>query len=114
MQSGRLKRLSSHLDRAPSADPNTPATTHRFISDGRPTRRRYEAVFGRGFVSTGGETTTQQLLALLHLQPGQRVLDLGCGIGGAWVVRFQREGALGRGVGAWLVEWQLMDHGGRS
>ncbi|CAJ0934062.1 unnamed protein product [Ranitomeya imitator] len=72
---------------------------------------RYEKIFGDGFVSTGGLETTkvrpvqktnirgsgdtvfkmQEILSFLHLQefiamlnlvPGQRVIDVGCGIGG--------------------------------
>ncbi|KAK6127617.1 hypothetical protein DH2020_038634 [Rehmannia glutinosa] len=43
---------------------------------------RYERVFGQGFVSTGGLDTTKEFVAKLDLQPGQKVLDVGCGIGG--------------------------------
>ncbi|RAL50101.1 hypothetical protein DM860_007775 [Cuscuta australis] len=43
---------------------------------------RYERVFGEGFVSTGGLGTTKEFVAKLNLQPGQKVLDVGCGIGG--------------------------------
>lgn len=43
---------------------------------------RYERVFGHGFVSTGGIDTTKEFVAKLELQPGQKVLDVGCGIGG--------------------------------
>ncbi|XP_051115909.1 phosphomethylethanolamine N-methyltransferase-like [Andrographis paniculata] len=43
---------------------------------------RYERVFGNGFVSTGGLVTTKEFVAKLDLQPGQKVLDVGCGIGG--------------------------------
>jgi phosphoethanolamine N-methyltransferase len=43
---------------------------------------RYEKIFGHGFVSTGGPETTEKFLKTLDLQPGQRVLDIGCGIGG--------------------------------
>ncbi|KDP23923.1 hypothetical protein JCGZ_27083 [Jatropha curcas] len=43
---------------------------------------RYELVFGRGFVSTGGIETTKEFVAKLDLKPGQKVLDVGCGIGG--------------------------------
>ncbi|KAI9173933.1 hypothetical protein LWI28_009075 [Acer negundo] len=43
---------------------------------------RYERVFGEGFVSTGGIETTKDFVAKLDLKPGQKVLDVGCGIGG--------------------------------
>lgn len=44
---------------------------------------RYERVFGYGFVSPGGLDTTKEFVAKLDLKPGQKVLDVGCGIGGA-------------------------------
>lgn len=43
---------------------------------------RYERVFGEGYVSTGGVDTTKEFVSMLDLQPGQTVLDVGCGIGG--------------------------------
>ncbi|XP_022889804.1 phosphoethanolamine N-methyltransferase 1-like [Olea europaea var. sylvestris] len=43
---------------------------------------RYERVFGRGFVSTGGIDTTREFVTKLDLKPGQKVLDVGSGIGG--------------------------------
>ncbi|KAF0694852.1 Aste57867_14292 [Aphanomyces stellatus] len=43
---------------------------------------RYEKIFGAGYVSTGGQDTTTEFVAKLNLQPDERVLDVGCGIGG--------------------------------
>jgi len=43
---------------------------------------RYEKIFGEGFVSTGGIDTTLEFLEQLDLKPNQKVLDVGCGIGG--------------------------------
>lgn len=44
---------------------------------------KYEAVYGHNFVSPGGLATTQEFTALLQLQAGMTVLDVGCGIGGS-------------------------------
>ncbi|KAB2090089.1 hypothetical protein ES319_A03G103200v1 [Gossypium barbadense] len=43
---------------------------------------RYERIFGPGYVSTGGIETTKEFVGKLDLKPGQKVLDVGCGIGG--------------------------------
>eukprot|EP00118_Oscarella_pearsei_P012632 m.94560 g.94560 ORF g.94560 m.94560 type:complete len:496 (+) comp36822_c0_seq8:519-2006(+) len=43
---------------------------------------RYEKIFGAGYVSTGGLKTTEKFVATLDLKPGQKVIDVGCGIGG--------------------------------
>ncbi|XXG80017.1 hypothetical protein AAC387_Pa09g0973 [Persea americana] len=43
---------------------------------------RYERVFGEGYVSTGGLGTTKEFVAKLELKPSQKVLDVGCAIGG--------------------------------
>ncbi|OQS02797.1 phosphoethanolamine N-methyltransferase [Thraustotheca clavata] len=43
---------------------------------------RYEKIFGEGYVSTGGQDTTTEFVAKLNLAKGERVLDVGCGIGG--------------------------------
>lgn len=45
--------------------------------------RMYERVFGQGFVSPGGMTTTKEFVGRLNLQKNQQVLDVGCGIGGS-------------------------------
>jgi phosphoethanolamine N-methyltransferase len=65
-----------------------PAANPKFDNNGQYSRTgilRYEQIFGEGYVSTGGPTTTEDLCARLGpaLSPGVRVLDVGSGIGGA-------------------------------
>ncbi|KAK3086427.1 hypothetical protein FSP39_018332 [Pinctada imbricata] len=44
---------------------------------------RYEKIFGRTYVSTGGADTTKEFVEMLNLKKGEVVLDVGCGIGGS-------------------------------
>ncbi|KAE8682808.1 Eukaryotic translation initiation factor 3 subunit B [Hibiscus syriacus] len=44
--------------------------------------KSYLLDLGKGFVSTGDIDTTKEFVAMLDLKPGQKVLDVGCGIGG--------------------------------
>ncbi len=53
---------------------------HQYTGNGI---ERYEQIFGRDFVSTGGLHTTQELVAQLGLKPDEKVLDVGAGIGGS-------------------------------
>lgn len=69
----------------PQVTPGGFLTFQQFLDNKQYTRRgilRYEKMFGAGFVSTGGLSTTEEFVDLLNLKPGQKVLDVGCGIGG--------------------------------
>ena len=44
---------------------------------------RYEAIYGRNFVSPGGSSVNAEVLACARLDPSSRVLDVGCGLGGS-------------------------------
>lgn len=61
------------------------AEFQKFLDNQQYTRHgilQYERIFGRGYVSTGGRDTTRDILRMLNLKRGERVLDIGCGIGG--------------------------------
>ncbi|HSS63286.1 MAG TPA: methyltransferase domain-containing protein [Gammaproteobacteria bacterium] len=44
---------------------------------------KYQRIYGRDFISPGGAEAAREFIGMLELSPGQRVLDAGCGIGGA-------------------------------
>ncbi|XP_067314161.1 uncharacterized protein [Pseudorasbora parva] len=61
------------------------STFQQFLDNQQYTRRgilRYEKMFGSGYVSTGGLSTTKEFVDMLNLTAKQKVLDVGCGIGG--------------------------------
>ncbi|MFZ0487509.1 MAG: methyltransferase domain-containing protein [Arenicellales bacterium] len=58
-----------------------------------PSIRAYEAVYGRDFVSPGGETMARELISRLRLKSGARVLDAGCGLGGSAFLMAREFGA---------------------
>lgn len=60
--------------------------------------RKYEAVYGRDFVSPGGAATTRALLGLAAIAPGARVLDVGSGLGGAAFLLAREHGAHVTGI----------------
>jgi phosphoethanolamine N-methyltransferase len=60
--------------------------------------RKYEAIYGRNFISPGGRLTALAILGLVEITPGMRVLDVGCGLGGAALLMARRFGARVQGV----------------
>ena len=59
---------------------------------------KYEAIYGRDFVSPGGRETSAELIARLELDESDRVLDVGCGLGGAAFLMAREYGARVLGI----------------
>src|SRR6266487_4801422 len=60
--------------------------------------RKYEAIYGRNFISPGGESTARAILSLVEFPPNMDVLDVGCGLGGAAFLIAQMFGARVHGI----------------
>lgn len=61
-------------------------TLQEFFDDKQYTKEsilQYEKIYGETHICPGGAESTELFFGNLNLKPGQRVLDLGCGIGGA-------------------------------
>lgn len=73
----------------------------RFLDSGQYSAesiRKYERIYGRDFISPGGADTAREFIATLNLKAGDRVLDAGCGIGGAAFLMAEEYGATVEGI----------------
>jgi phosphoethanolamine N-methyltransferase len=59
---------------------------------------KYEVIYGRNFISPGGEATARAILGLAVFEPNMTVLDVGCGLGGAAFLMARVFGARVRGI----------------
>ena len=60
--------------------------------------RKYEAVYGRHFVSPGGEACARECVARLGLTRGDKVLDVGSGLGGSAFLMAREYGVRVHGI----------------
>ncbi|MEE9319474.1 MAG: methyltransferase domain-containing protein [Granulosicoccus sp.] len=58
----------------------------------------YELIFGRDFVSPGGEALSLQLIERMQLSPDNLVLDMGCGLGGSAFLMARKLGLQVEGI----------------
>lgn len=56
--------------------------------------KRYEWIFGEGYLSTGGFETTREIVPYLDLKVGSKILDVGCGLGGHDIYMAETYGAI--------------------
>lgn len=69
-----------------SYDNETSRKEQQFLDSNQYSRNgitRYEEIFGKTFVSVGGETTTREFVTMIGLAPDMKVLDIGSGAGGS-------------------------------
>ncbi len=60
--------------------------------------RKYEAIYGRHFVSPGGEACARECISRLGLARDDAVLDVGCGLGGSAFLMARDYGARVHGI----------------
>lgn len=77
---------------------------------------QYERVYGEDFVSPGGAGMARELIAGMQLEPGARVLDVGCGLGGSAFLMAREFGLVVDGIDLsrnmlGLAERKLAAHG---
>lgn len=60
--------------------------------------RKYEAIYGRHFVSPGGEACARECIARLGLKEDDRVLDAGSGLGGSAFLMARKYGVRVDGI----------------
>ena len=78
-----------------------PKVTSEFLDTHQYARaeiHKYEAIYGKHFVSPGGEETARLCIGKLAPQDGDRGLDVGCGLGGAAFLMAKEWGARVHGL----------------
>lgn len=78
--------LLKHYRRSDLSENHGEATFQQFLDKQQYSMNgilRYERVFGKDYVSSGGLETTTDFCKLIDMKPGQKVLDIGCGVGGS-------------------------------
>ena len=60
--------------------------------------RKYETIYGRNFISPGGQAAARDIISLASFRPNMEVLDVGCGLGGAAFLIAQIFGARVHGI----------------
>lgn len=71
--------------------------SQKFLDQGQYSKqsiRRYEKIFGTDFIAGGGKATSTEYAEQMALRPGERVLEVGCGIGGMAFMLSQQYGAI--------------------
>lgn len=88
-ESDEVEKMSFVFTKSKIDNFNGFKTLKEFMDNAQYTRNgvlRYEKIFGSGFISTGGSTSTTSFYNDFEsknlLKPKQTVLDVGCGIGG--------------------------------
>jgi phosphoethanolamine N-methyltransferase len=71
--------------------------------------RKYETIYGRNFISPGGEATARAILGLVAFTSNMDVLDVGCGLGGAAFLIAQTYDARVHGIDLSLNMLQLAE-----
>ena len=68
---------------------------------------RYEKIYGKGYITTGGSEQCQIFTEKLNLKENMKLLDVGCGLGGADFYMSEKYGVEGIKKELTFIEYQI-------